>query len=103
MNDAHSDLTVMCYEETNEINEYGNQKPCGTELSYEEHFKGLARKPGWEGKALRLVCDECGSSNLVCPVCHGGGWYRGEQTRKQLACHVCNIREYQRQQMEPSF
>lgn len=98
MNDAHEGLTVYCREETGETNESGHPEMCSTELTYEEHYSGLAHKKEWEGKALRLECDECGSSNLVCPVCHGGGWYRGESTGKQLACHVCNTEEHMRQQ-----
>lgn len=97
MNDAHMDLTTYCREETGEENEWGNPEICDTELTYEDDYVGLARKPEWEGKALRLKCDECGSHTHVCPVCHGGGWYRGESTGKQLACHVCNTREYRRQ------
>lgn len=97
MNDAHSDLTVTCYNKTGEENEDGNPEVCNNKLTYEDDFEGMAFKNGWEGKALRLVCDECGGSQLVCPVCHGGGWYQGEQSGTHLACHVCNIREHQRQ------
>lgn len=102
MNDAHSDLTVYCREKTGETNEYGNDEVCDTELTYEDDFVGLTRKRGWEGKALRLVCDECGGSTLMCPVCHGGGWYRGEQTGANLACHICNLKEHQRQMRQES-
>ena len=100
MNDAHSDLTVMCYAKRGEINEYGNEEVCDTKLNYEDHFSGMVHKQDWEGKGLRLVCPECGQNHTVCPVCHGGGWYRGESTGKSLACHVCNSREHERQRQQ---
>jgi hypothetical protein len=98
LNDAHIGLEVRCDKETGEENEWGNPELCDNILTYEDDFSGLVRKQGWEGRALRLVCDECGNSTLVCQVCHGGGWYKGESTGKLLACHVCNTREYWQQQ-----
>jgi len=97
MNDAHSDLSVPCHNETDEINEWGNNEMCDNILTYDEHFVGLVNKRDWEGDGLKLKCDECGNGKVVCPVCHGGGWYKGESTGKQLACHVCNTRRYQEQ------
>ena len=98
MNDAHKDLSVRCHNPTGEENEWGNQERCGTDVTYEDHFKGLVRRQGWEGQALRLRCPDCGKNHTVCPVCHGGGWFRGESTGQMMACHVCNTREYQREQ-----
>lgn len=90
MNDAHEDLEVQCYEQN-------DGEPCNTTVTYVDHYVGLRRKREFEGKALGLKCPECGKLHKVCGVCHGGGWYRGEQTNKNLACHVCNTREHQRQ------
>lgn len=55
------------------------------------------------------VCSECGSP-LPCPVCQAHeydenmerdhappGWFVGETTGKQLACHFCNVGEAYRQ------
>lgn len=103
MNDAHADLELYCREPTDETNDYGNPEMCDTEVTYEDHFKGMVRRDGWEGKALRLRCPECGKNHTICPVCEGGGWFRGEDTGKMLACHVCNQQEYAAQQQDPFF
>jgi hypothetical protein len=83
MNDAHADLETVCR--------------CGTTVTYEDDYKGMVRQEGWEGKGLRLRCPDCGTNHTVCPICHGGGWYRGESTGNMLACHCCNPSEAARQ------
>ena len=102
-NDVHSDLVVQCYEPTGEENEWGNEKLCETTVTYEDDYVGMVPHNSMEGKALRLRCPECGKNHDVCPVCEGGGWYRGESTGKQLACHNCNAGEAARQDRDPFF
>jgi hypothetical protein len=103
MNDAHTDLEIRCYNETGETNEYGNPETCETTVTYEDDYSGMVSKRGYEGRILRLRCPECNMAHDVCPVCHGGGWFRGESTGEMLACHVCNQAEYAAQMADPYF
>ena len=97
-NDFHSGMTIRCGAELDEKNEWGNHERCDTEVSYDEDYKGLVHHRDWEGRGLRLRCPECGKNHTICPMCHGGGWYRGESSDKMLACSNCNVEEYTRQE-----
>jgi hypothetical protein len=66
------------------------------------------------GRGGNRECSSCGA-HLPCPVCCPGeypdrnadsdpapaGWFIGETTGEQLACHFCNHRERVRQQRQP--
>jgi len=98
MSDFHQDLTIRCGAELDETNEWGNPERCDAEVSYAEDYKGLVGRREWSGEGLRLRCSECGKNHTICPMCHGGGWYRGETSNKMLACHVCNTEAYHEQE-----
>lgn len=72
-----------------------------------EHYAGMRHAEDYEGKVHAFKCPECGTIRHVCPVCTGApggpGYFRGESTGAMLACHVCNPREYARQQRDPHF
>lgn len=87
---------------------------CDTELTFEEHGRYVSSLPGsvrdrFQQSALRFDCPECGGVTWVCPVCSDEddntppGWFRGDSTGDQLACHNCNAQEAARQRQEPSF
>jgi len=114
----HSDLEFDCpatLDQTEEVmmidRESGEKRPveqpkrCRATITYDDHYVGMsshteARKQGYEGKALKFRCPDCGEITLLCPVCADSntpGWYRGESTGEMLACHNCNHEEYVQQ------
>lgn len=103
MTDVHEHIEFTCRGED-------DAPPCGGTVSYPEHYLTIRRPshPDYQHmeKALVFECPRCKKKHYRCPVCTDedntpAGWFRGESTGKQLACHNCNEREYIRQQRSP--
>lgn len=127
MTDAHSGKTVRCGGELTDEEgeplvreqELPDNHPdapgthevvqrCDTILEYDEHGRYVSSPPAsvrdrFESSALRFDCPDCGNTTWVCPVCSDEddnsppGWFRGESTGEQIACHNCNAKEAARQ------
>jgi len=83
---------------------------CDTELNFTDHGTFVNRpsdpdaRERFQSAALRFTCPECGDTTYMCPICSEppdsddnspGGWFRGDDTGKQIPCHNCNQREIQ--------
>lgn len=128
MNDPHSGKRMRCggelLDENDEPITRGQQLPenhpdapgtqevtqcCDTELNYDEHGRFASSVPGrvrdrFEASALRFDCPDCGNVTWMCPICSDQddnappGWFYGESTGEQIACHNCNATEAAMQQ-----
>jgi hypothetical protein len=105
---AHDGKTVRCYA----MDDDGNR--CDSLVSFEEHGRYVSSLSGtdshgtplrdrFESGALRFQCPECGEVHYRCPVCTDPddrsppGWFVGDSSGEQLACHNCNDRAATRQ------
>lgn len=115
----HADSTLRCHADLTDDdgepieNEHGYPKQCGTEMTGSQHAT-FVRSPRGEdshgqrleerftASALRWDCPSCGATLWTCPICFDTsgppGWFRGESSNQQLACHNCNAKEAARQQ-----
>lgn len=104
-NPAHEHIEFECID-----HDQPQDERCGATVSYPEQYVTIER-PRDEAyehmeRALKFRCSECGAVHHRCPVCTTddatpAGWYEGESTGKQLACHLCNEQEYAAQQQDP--
>jgi DNA-directed RNA polymerase subunit RPC12/RpoP len=91
-----------------ETHEETYRERCGTTLTYEDDYIGMARttearKNGYEETALKFRCPDCGDISYRCPICADSnrpGWFKGESSGDLLACHNCNAKEAARQRKE---
>jgi hypothetical protein len=108
---AHVGKTVVCsHDDSPDIDDL-------TELTYEDNGRFVSTPRGedhygtdlrhrFESSALRFDCPDCDRTFWVCPVCSEpddsddnspAGWFVGESTGDQIACHNCNQAEAARQ------
>lgn len=119
---AHTGKTVRCFHDADSVEaDIDDVDDDPTELTFEEHGRYVQHLSGaddrgtdlrdrFQQSALRFDCPDCGRTHYVCPVCSEPddsddnsppGWFRGDSTGDQIACHNCNAKEAARQTRSP--
>jgi len=120
---AHNGKTVRCFhDDRDDLDvDIDDTDADPTSLTFEEHGRYVQHLSGaddrgndlrdrFQQSALRFDCPNCGRRHFMCPLCSEPddsddnspvGWFRGDTTGEQIACHNCNQREVARQRRTP--